>query len=219
MAPFCSRPSPKLVLIILQLCRVALPLMSTTDCAQVVLPAWGQHLYAAHWSSAQPVSDPPARIISLLLAKLGDLLVPGLLLSLSVSTSACVATVWGLSFFVVVVVVLLTSRGAWLRGYKRCLATEVFAWPLMVPDLAGIFEKFFLFFISVIMLKSWLHWLETNPAGVPTQTVGIFSPLKDGGQTLPLKSRFFVSSCHLFVWSWLHGFMAYIMIVKIQDIF
>jgi hypothetical protein len=73
---FC-RPSPKLVLIILQLCRVALPLMSTGDCAQVVLPTWGQHLYAAHWSSAQPVSDPPARIISLLLAKLGDLLVPG----------------------------------------------------------------------------------------------------------------------------------------------
>ncbi|KAK7506010.1 hypothetical protein BaRGS_00002732 [Batillaria attramentaria] len=72
-----QRPSPKLVLIILQLCRVALPLMSTNDCAQVVLPAWGQHLYAAHWSSAQPVSDPPARIISLLLAKLGDLLVPG----------------------------------------------------------------------------------------------------------------------------------------------
>ncbi|KAK7087914.1 probable E3 ubiquitin-protein ligase HECTD4 isoform X2 [Littorina saxatilis] len=72
-----QRPSPKLVLIILQLCRVALPLMSTVDCAQVVLPAWGQHLYAAHWSSAQPVSDPPARIISLLLAKLGDLLVPG----------------------------------------------------------------------------------------------------------------------------------------------
>lgn len=91
--PLCSRPSPKLVLIILQLCRVALPLMSTTDCAQVVLPAWGQHLYAAHWSSAQPVSDPPARIISLLLAKLGDLLVPGL----SLSVSACVATVWGLS--------------------------------------------------------------------------------------------------------------------------
>ncbi|KAL8604631.1 hypothetical protein ACOMHN_013411 [Nucella lapillus] len=72
-----QRPSPKLVLIILQLCRVALPLMSTSDCAQVALPAWGQHLYAAHWSCAQPVSDPPARIISLLLAKLGDLLVPG----------------------------------------------------------------------------------------------------------------------------------------------
>ncbi|XP_025090246.1 probable E3 ubiquitin-protein ligase HECTD4 isoform X2 [Pomacea canaliculata] len=72
-----QRPSPKLVLIILQLCRVALPLMSTNDCAQVILPAWGQHLYTSHWSSAQPVSDPPARIISLLLAKLGDLLVPG----------------------------------------------------------------------------------------------------------------------------------------------
>ncbi|KAK3804042.1 hypothetical protein RRG08_062412 [Elysia crispata] len=72
-----QRPSPKLVLIILQLCRVSLPLMNTVDCEEVELPAWGQQLYQAHWSSAQPVSDPPAKIICLLLAKLGDFLVPG----------------------------------------------------------------------------------------------------------------------------------------------
>ncbi|CAG5121382.1 unnamed protein product, partial [Candidula unifasciata] len=66
-----------LVLIILQLCRVSLPLMNTVDCEEVELPAWGQQLYSSHWSSAQPVSDPPAKIICLLLAKLGDFLVPG----------------------------------------------------------------------------------------------------------------------------------------------
>ncbi|GFO01128.1 HECT domain-containing e3 ubiquitin protein ligase 4 [Plakobranchus ocellatus] len=72
-----QRPSPKLVLIILQLCRVSLPLMNTVDCEEVELPAWGQQLYQSHWSSVQPVSDPPARIICLFLAKLGDFLVPG----------------------------------------------------------------------------------------------------------------------------------------------
>ncbi|OWF52164.1 E3 ubiquitin-protein ligase HECTD4 [Mizuhopecten yessoensis] len=72
-----QRPSPKLVLIILQLCRVALPLMSTLDCETVELPAWGQHLYSSHWSTAKSISDPPAKIVSLLLAKLGDFLVPG----------------------------------------------------------------------------------------------------------------------------------------------
>ena len=41
---FC-RPSPKLVLIILQLCRVALPLMNGSDCEKVLLPAWGQDIY------------------------------------------------------------------------------------------------------------------------------------------------------------------------------
>ena len=33
-----QRPSPKLVLIILQLCRAALPLMSVEDCGKVALP-------------------------------------------------------------------------------------------------------------------------------------------------------------------------------------
>ncbi|KAA8578851.1 hypothetical protein FQN60_005319, partial [Etheostoma spectabile] len=35
-----QRPSPKLVLIILQLCRAALPLMSVEDCGNVALPSW-----------------------------------------------------------------------------------------------------------------------------------------------------------------------------------
>lgn len=71
------RPSPKLVLIILQLCRVALPLMNTADCEQVELPVWGQHLTNTHWNTSEPITDPPAKIVSLLLAKLGDFLVPG----------------------------------------------------------------------------------------------------------------------------------------------
>ncbi|XP_062590799.1 probable E3 ubiquitin-protein ligase HECTD4 isoform X2 [Saccostrea cucullata] len=72
-----QRPSPKLVLIILQLCRVALPLMNTADCELVELPVWGQHLTTTHWNTSEPISDPPAKIVSLLLAKLGDFLVPG----------------------------------------------------------------------------------------------------------------------------------------------
>ena len=72
------RPSPKLVLIILQLCRVALPLMNTDDCASVELPTWGQHLYSSHWNTTESISDPPAKIVSLLLAKLGDFLVTGM---------------------------------------------------------------------------------------------------------------------------------------------
>lgn len=72
------RPSPKLVLIILQLCRVALPLMSTDDCEYVELPSWGQHMHSSHWNNAESISDPAAKIVSLLLAKLGDFLVPGM---------------------------------------------------------------------------------------------------------------------------------------------
>ncbi|XP_053376531.1 probable E3 ubiquitin-protein ligase HECTD4 [Mercenaria mercenaria] len=72
-----QRPSPKLVLIILQLCRVALPLMDAVDCEQVELPNWGHSLVSSHWSTTKPISDPPAKIVSLLLARLGDFLVPG----------------------------------------------------------------------------------------------------------------------------------------------
>lgn len=79
-----QRPSPKLVLIILQLCRVALPLMSTTDCEKVTLPSWGQHLYSDYTHNAQP-----ARIVRLLLAKLGDFLVPGEQMTLSSQRSSC----------------------------------------------------------------------------------------------------------------------------------
>ena len=63
------RPSPKLVLIALQLCRIALPLMSMIDCSQVAVPP-------------HP-SLPPSRqtglaadIVGLLLAKLAEYIVP-----------------------------------------------------------------------------------------------------------------------------------------------
>ncbi|XP_077996372.1 putative E3 ubiquitin-protein ligase HECTD4 [Glandiceps talaboti] len=69
-----QRPSPKLVLIILQLCHVALPLMSAEDCESVKLPSWGQEVLAGE---DENLSDPPAKICSLLLAKLGDYVVPG----------------------------------------------------------------------------------------------------------------------------------------------
>ncbi|XP_038054835.1 probable E3 ubiquitin-protein ligase HECTD4 isoform X2 [Patiria miniata] len=85
-----QRPSPKLVLIILQLCRVALPLMSAEDCASVQLPCWGQEEVTTLLRGADgggegerevegegQLGDPPAKIASLLLAKLGDYVVPG----------------------------------------------------------------------------------------------------------------------------------------------
>ncbi|XP_014675681.1 PREDICTED: LOW QUALITY PROTEIN: probable E3 ubiquitin-protein ligase HECTD4 [Priapulus caudatus] len=70
-----QRPSPNLILIILQLCRVALPLMMATDCAKVELPSWSRNVTA--YASDVDLSDPPAKIASLLLAKLGDFVVPG----------------------------------------------------------------------------------------------------------------------------------------------
>ncbi|XP_071790886.1 probable E3 ubiquitin-protein ligase HECTD4 isoform X2 [Asterias amurensis] len=80
-----QRPSPKLVLIILQLCRVALPLMSAEDCASVQLPYWGQEVSTLlrgadegmEGEGEEQLNDPPAKIASLLLAKLGDYVVPG----------------------------------------------------------------------------------------------------------------------------------------------
>ncbi|XP_033101041.1 probable E3 ubiquitin-protein ligase HECTD4 [Anneissia japonica] len=71
-----QRPSPKLVLIILQLCRVALPLMNAEDCEKVELPPWGQDV-PSFGSQEDALADPPAKIASLLLAKLGDYIVPG----------------------------------------------------------------------------------------------------------------------------------------------
>ncbi|XP_077866440.1 putative E3 ubiquitin-protein ligase HECTD4 [Saccoglossus kowalevskii] len=71
-----QRPSPKLVLIILQLCRVALPLMTAEDCESVTLPSWGQEVSMLAGED-EMLSDPPAKICSLLLAKLGDYVVPG----------------------------------------------------------------------------------------------------------------------------------------------
>ena len=72
------RPSPKLVLIALQLCRVALPLMTVVDCSQVVVPS--------HLSLAPPSLPCPsiknkgkklaADMVNLLLAKLAEYIVP-----------------------------------------------------------------------------------------------------------------------------------------------
>lgn len=59
------RPSPKLVLTVLQLLRLALPLLSAAQCAQVTLPTTAQ--------GDNTASD----IVHLLVDKLGEYLVPG----------------------------------------------------------------------------------------------------------------------------------------------
>nr|XP_033812752.1 probable E3 ubiquitin-protein ligase HECTD4 isoform X2 [Geotrypetes seraphini] len=71
-----QRPSPKLVLIILQLCRAALPLMSVEDCGNVELPPWSYSVPSLDSEQDDP-SDPASKIASLLLAKLADYVVPG----------------------------------------------------------------------------------------------------------------------------------------------
>ncbi|MEE6503851.1 hypothetical protein FKM82_004993 [Ascaphus truei] len=71
-----QRPSPKLVLIILQLCRAALPLMSVEDCGNVELPPWSYSVPSLDSEQEDP-SDPASKIASLLLAKLADYVVPG----------------------------------------------------------------------------------------------------------------------------------------------
>lgn len=81
-----QRPSPKLVLIILQLCRAALPLMSVEDCGNVALPSWSYSTNALE-AEQQDASDPAFRIASLLLAKLADYVVPGCQTLLSPSAS------------------------------------------------------------------------------------------------------------------------------------
>ncbi|XP_078681858.1 putative E3 ubiquitin-protein ligase HECTD4 [Branchiostoma floridae x Branchiostoma belcheri] len=77
-----QRPSPKLVLIVLQLCRVALPLISAEDCEKIQLPSWGQDMHVFDGG----IQDPAARIASLLLAKLGDYVVPGAQTALSLAS-------------------------------------------------------------------------------------------------------------------------------------
>ncbi|KAI1901157.1 hypothetical protein AGOR_G00057300 [Albula goreensis] len=81
-----QRPSPKLVLIILQLCRAALPLMSVEDCGNVALPPWSYSIHTLD-SEQQDASDPASRIAALLLAKLADYVVPGCQTLLSPSSS------------------------------------------------------------------------------------------------------------------------------------
>lgn len=65
-----ARPSPKLVLIALQLCRIALPLMTIAECSQVVVPS--------HPSLPAPSEGVglAADIVRLLLAKLAEYIVP-----------------------------------------------------------------------------------------------------------------------------------------------
>lgn len=75
-----QRPSPKLVLIILQLCRAALPLMSVEDCGNVELPPWSYSVPSLNSEQDDP-SDPASKIASLLLAKLADYVVPGTTIS------------------------------------------------------------------------------------------------------------------------------------------
>uniref|UniRef100_A0A8C7DPU3 HECT domain E3 ubiquitin protein ligase 4 n=1 Tax=Oncorhynchus kisutch TaxID=8019 RepID=A0A8C7DPU3_ONCKI len=81
-----QRPSPKLVLIILQLCRAALPLMSVEDCGNVALPAWSYSINTLD-AEQQDAADPASRIAALLLAKLADYVVPGCQTLLSPSSS------------------------------------------------------------------------------------------------------------------------------------
>ena len=75
------RPSPKLVLVILQLCRVALPIMSADDCELIELPAWGESMQQSLGAAAATADTrrhgKALMIAHLLLAKLGDFLVPG----------------------------------------------------------------------------------------------------------------------------------------------
>ena len=68
-----SRPSPKLVLIALQLCRIALPLMTVADCSQVTVPAHPSLSPNVHKASGRGLA---ADIINLLLAKLAEYIVP-----------------------------------------------------------------------------------------------------------------------------------------------
>ncbi|XP_053555727.1 probable E3 ubiquitin-protein ligase HECTD4 [Bombina bombina] len=81
-----QRPSPKLVLIILQLCRAALPLMSVEDCGNVELPPWSYSVQSLESEQEDP-GDPASKIASLLLAKLADYVVPGCQTVLSPTSS------------------------------------------------------------------------------------------------------------------------------------
>lgn len=70
------RAPPKLVLIILKLCRSALPLMSAKACGEVTLPASAKQYLGR--GVAQKGTGPVVRIAKLLLAKLGDFVLPSM---------------------------------------------------------------------------------------------------------------------------------------------
>ena len=64
-----QRPSPKQVLIALQLCRIALPLMTIAECMQVVIPFHPLLVLPTPWQTALPKS-------TLLVAKLTEYMTP-----------------------------------------------------------------------------------------------------------------------------------------------
>ena len=66
------RPSPKLVLIALQLCRIALPLMTVAECSQVIVPAHPSLTRSSKAGGRSLAAD----IVGLLLAKLAEYIVP-----------------------------------------------------------------------------------------------------------------------------------------------
>uniref|UniRef100_A0A1X7UQ08 HECT domain-containing protein n=1 Tax=Amphimedon queenslandica TaxID=400682 RepID=A0A1X7UQ08_AMPQE len=66
-----QRPSPKLVLIALQLCRIALPLMTVAECSQVIIPSHPALSNASHSPNGHA-----SIIIKLLMVKLGEYLIP-----------------------------------------------------------------------------------------------------------------------------------------------
>ncbi|XP_076346000.1 putative E3 ubiquitin-protein ligase HECTD4 isoform X3 [Tachypleus tridentatus] len=70
-----ERPSPKLVMIILKLCHIALPLISAEECTKLLsLPSW----FVADCDKLSPdVTDTPSRVASLFLTRLGDYIIPG----------------------------------------------------------------------------------------------------------------------------------------------
>ena len=65
-----QRPSPKLVLIALQLCRIALPLMTLAECSQVSIPS---HPTLSNMPAS---SNLASKIITLLMAKLAEYITP-----------------------------------------------------------------------------------------------------------------------------------------------
>lgn len=65
-----QRPSPKLVLIALQLCRIALPLMTIAECSQVIIPPHPT------LSALPPSTNLASKIITLLMAKLAEYITP-----------------------------------------------------------------------------------------------------------------------------------------------
>jgi len=72
---FTYRPSPKLVLIALQLCRIALPLMTVTDCSKVNVPP---HLLTIDDSAEGKTTGcgVARQIVGLFLSKLAEYIVP-----------------------------------------------------------------------------------------------------------------------------------------------